>query len=340
MVFISERPLGKEENNFNLMRLVFSSFVIFSHSYSFLGLSEPVVFGRSLGNFAVHCFFILSGYMISGSWLNQKNTIVNYIENRFLRIVPGLVVSLFICHYVGLYFDFFKSNPLPYIVNGPIWTLTWELVCYLMIVVLGVFFVLNEKTYPSILVCSLIIYVTNYTQVSNFYLVIVPFIICFMLGSFIFIMRESINLHKTIIPLLIVLSVCFDVSNVEAFLKYISDNVLFLYGFDLAPGFIGQLVYMLALPFVLIYFGLHINLRLKVRADISYGVYIYGWPVSQIIVFYSVKNGFALNPMMLSILTLMVTMPIAYLSWKVVEAPALKLKGASFIFNRLSLKRQ
>lgn len=177
MNLISFTPLNKDSNNFNLMRLVFSSLVIFSHSYAFLGLPEPIIFGRTLGNFSVHAFFVVSGYLITASWLNSKNNIITYTENRILRIFPGLIVSIFICHYINIYFESFKNNPIPYIVNGPIWTLTWEITCYIAVIALGLLFVLDKKIFPAFVAACYLFYLTSYNNPTDFYWVIVPFML-------------------------------------------------------------------------------------------------------------------------------------------------------------------
>ncbi|MFM5422885.1 acyltransferase family protein [Aeromonas veronii] len=338
MWLVSKTPLGKNRNNFNLMRLLFASLVIVSHSYSFLGFAEPTIFGRSFGNFAVHCFFVLSGYLIAASWLNQNNSAIKYFENRVLRIVPGLVVALVICHYISIYFNNFVGNPIPYIVNGPVWTLTWEITCYVMVALLGMFYVLNKNSFPAVIVCTLFLYAYNYGSNTEFYMVILPFFICFMFGSFIYVMKDVIDLHKAIIPASIVLLLCFNNDVFNYLIDVIKSNVLFLYGVSIDNGFVRQFMYMLSIPFFLIYIGLYVDLRINVKTDISYGVYIYGWPASQIIVFYAIKYSFSLTPTILTLLTFLVTGPVAYISWRLVEGPCLKLKGISFFLDKAYVK--
>jgi peptidoglycan/LPS O-acetylase OafA/YrhL len=59
---------------------------------------------------------------------------------------------------------------------------------------------------------------------------------------------------------------------------------------------------------------------------VSYGAYVYGWPVTQVLVFAALKWALPLNPWLLFFATMLVTMPLAYLSWKLIEKPALGLK--------------
>ena len=60
------------------------------------------------------------------------------------------------------------------------------------------------------------------------------------------------------------------------------------------------------------------------KNDLSYGVYIYAFPVQQLLVAAgSSELGIALN----SVLTLLITMGLAYLSWNLVEKPAMRAKS-------------
>jgi peptidoglycan/LPS O-acetylase OafA/YrhL len=58
------------------------------------------------------------------------------------------------------------------------------------------------------------------------------------------------------------------------------------------------------------------------RADLSYGVYLYGWPVAQLLVYFSHQT---LQPLPLFALTMAITFIFAYASWRIVEAPSLAI---------------
>ena len=64
--------------------------------------------------------------------------------------------------------------------------------------------------------------------------------------------------------------------------------------------------------------------RLRLRTDVSYGVYIYGWPIQQLLVICGL--GF-LNPWLFSIIAGAATVPLAALSWFLVEKRAISLKS-------------
>jgi peptidoglycan/LPS O-acetylase OafA/YrhL len=72
--------------------------------------------------------------------------------------------------------------------------------------------------------------------------------------------------------------------------------------------------------------------RATQRNDISYGVYIYHWPVAQALLVELPGIGM---PVLLA-LTLLITAPLAVASWRFIEAPALRLKTR---VPRLLLKR-
>ena len=63
--------------------------------------------------------------------------------------------------------------------------------------------------------------------------------------------------------------------------------------------------------------------RLVLRHDLSYGVYIYGFPVHQFLVICGLAS---LNPVLFSVLATTVALPLAALSWFWVEKPAMSLK--------------
>lgn len=107
-------PLLKphHKNNFNFLRLLFASMVVFSHAYALLGHEEPTLWGRSLGNLAVHGFFAISGYLICQSYVRVPH-FFSFAVNRFLRIAPALVVALLFTSEIAARCDAFKTNPVP-----------------------------------------------------------------------------------------------------------------------------------------------------------------------------------------------------------------------------------
>ena len=64
--------------------------------------------------------------------------------------------------------------------------------------------------------------------------------------------------------------------------------------------------------------------RIGARNDYSYGLYIYGFPITQLLLIWGVA-GWGLIPF--TILSALLTVPLAVLSWWLVEKHALRLKS-------------
>lgn len=161
------------DNNFNLIRFLAASLVIFTHAFGLMGeTTEPLqhVVGLSFGSLAVDVFFVTSGFLIAKSWLNRGDPTAFFFA-RFMRIYPALWVSVAICglvlgpaftnlpladylrHKDTLKFLFenstllvsgtFKTLPGVFAnqpssdINAPLWTLPYELKMYIGLGVAG-----------------------------------------------------------------------------------------------------------------------------------------------------------------------------------------------------------
>lgn len=103
-------------NNFDILRLIAASAVIFAHGFSLYGYdldSRPTDMGlvQSLlfnfwryfqihaGTLGVYVFFLISGYLIAGSIIKDPGQ-WSYWQKRLLRIMPGLVVCIVLTAFV------------------------------------------------------------------------------------------------------------------------------------------------------------------------------------------------------------------------------------------------
>jgi peptidoglycan/LPS O-acetylase OafA/YrhL len=66
------------------------------------------------------------------------------------------------------------------------------------------------------------------------------------------------------------------------------------------------------------------NKRLRLRTDLSYGVYIYAFPMQQLLIVCGLR---VLKPLVFFPVATIATLPLAALSWFLVEKPALSLKN-------------
>jgi len=99
--------MGGRNNNFNLIRFIAASLVLYSHSFPLAGVDgEPFrkYTGLSAGEMAVDVFFITSGFLIANSFF-RRNSIISFVWARVLRIYPALFVAMIFCVLVvGLFF--------------------------------------------------------------------------------------------------------------------------------------------------------------------------------------------------------------------------------------------
>jgi peptidoglycan/LPS O-acetylase OafA/YrhL len=166
---------AQQGNNFNFIRIIAALSVLISHAYPIAvntAQPEPLASflpGYTLGRLAVWTFFIISGFFVSQSFARRKS-VMEFCVARVLRIYPGLLTVLFLSAFVmgplftkvsiheyfetmvptdyvlkGLTFNFhtylpgvFINNPYRASVNGSLWTLYYEVVCYGMIVIVGI----------------------------------------------------------------------------------------------------------------------------------------------------------------------------------------------------------
>lgn len=312
-------------NNFNLLRLIFATLVVFSHSYALLGFEEPIIWGRSLGNLSVHGFFVISGYLICHSYL-RSNTLLAFSANRVLRILPGLIIALFATGYIAGLFGGFKENPVPYISNGPVWTLSWEVACYFMLAALGLLGTLNRDGFSIFFAVAWLLYLLNLSSDSAPFLVVVPLMMMFLAGMFISLIESRINFAKVTAFAVVVLLLLSFLTIPLAIYEWTSSNIPFLWGPKVSFEQFTRVGYMAAFPVFVIYLGKYMKPLMSMKNDISYGVYIYGWPVAQALVAVAAQRQWALTPITYFLLTMLVLAPLAFASWKLIEKPSMSLK--------------
>jgi peptidoglycan/LPS O-acetylase OafA/YrhL len=92
---LGERASGRD-NNFNLVRLMAAGLVLVSHSWPLTGTpGEPLekIADFSLGHLGVDIFFVVSGFLVTGSLLDRP--MGSFLRARALRIFPALAANSF-----------------------------------------------------------------------------------------------------------------------------------------------------------------------------------------------------------------------------------------------------
>ena len=338
---------ANRENNYNLIRLVLASAVILAHSPEIIDgdrQREPAarLFGpwTSLGELAVAGFFILSGYLIALSWLRDPR-IGDYLTKRILRIYPGFLlaglVSGLILAPLGTapgYWSLFSRRrfvlglpllrlavptafvDLPYpIINGPIWTIQYEFACYLVLLTLGLVGVLRHRW----LMMGLALGVTAWAGLQAYGLV--PAV-------------ESNSLISGMDGEIPRLLACFlagaTAARFEDRISWWGPWVVGLAAIGLTLALRRATTGTIALPWLGAVLLLAAGRAPLVpgtawvrRNDVSYGVYLYSWPIQMLLI---ARLGVR-NPWLVFALALPLAFLAGWISWRLVEKRALRLKG-------------
>lgn len=334
-------------NNFDTFRLIAASSVLFSHAFLIsAGHENDEPFkkllgeGYVLGFYGVVIFFIISGYLITKSWFNTANGF-GFVLKRFLRIYPGLTICVVLSALVVApvfsdgellnyftswkYYDYIIENislrwyngwmipgvffygakldfSLGSIINGSLWTIREEVVCYLLVLLLGLLRVLNLWTSVAILAASVVGF---YLQLDSLLWPFASFKVlpAFSAGMTLYFVHRQVGL-----------------SGIGVYLCFLALVILAYLGHTLiALSIFGAyiLVYLAVSPSV--YMG-----NAARYGDMSYGVYLYGWPVEQ-----CVRYGLGDGATWWSVfgLALPISFACGWLSWHLVERPTLRWRG-------------
>lgn len=329
------------DNNFNLLRFIAASLVLVSHCWPLTTRSneaEPLYrqIGVTMGSAAVGVFFAISGFLIAASWTRKQHSIA-FASARFFRIFPGLAVMLVLCAFVwgpavsalsaSSYFSqlatwtYVPSNlmlvhgqpglpgvlgnvPMRELVNGSLWTLTYEVACYAVLLALGVAGMLRRErfvlTFVALMGVGVVLSLIAGDSTKGFAAKAVMLGTPFLAGMCAWIWRDKVPLHGPLI------------------------------GLALAAGFFGMRAHLpgsaflmwVALSWATLYLALvpagPVRAFNKI-GDWSFGIYVYAFPVQQTVV--SLFPGIGVAA--LFAIAMPVTLALACLSWQLIESRAL-----------------
>lgn len=332
-------------NSLNSIRLIAALMVLFSHCWPLTGIPEEPLASltlqrANLGFMAVQIFFAISGYLIAQSAATTPS-LHYFIRARFLRIFPGLwgcllitlamtsavsALSLkeflaspethnYLWHNAILDTVYtlpgvFQGNPTPASVNGSLWTLPVEMACYLIMgfcVVTGI--VARREVFAAMCVVCVVLWLKEPqgllpvfpdTWPSPFY---AYDILAFVVGALLYLYREKVPLRfATACALWLLVLVLFKSAR---------------FNFALC----------IALAYSVLWLGVFIKrdpLNFVRRHDISYGVYLYAFPLQQLLV---MNPAFNQRPLLLAAASVPLVLLMGLLSWRLIEKPVLRFKG-------------
>jgi len=325
-------------NFFDHTRLIAAWLVFLSHHYALLGLPQPTMCVDSLmAGIGVGMFFSLSGYLVSHSLLADPHA-GRFLARRALRIYPGLIVNVLLCLLVlgplmsvlplaeywtqpqlpeylrnllmAPRFDLpgvFADNPYPTAVNGSLWTLPFEVLAYL-----------------TLCLTAMLIGVAHHRQI-----VLILWLVSLLLAVFwqpptpLVVWDNDLRHLPRLFALFFGGALLVHYGQVLLRAGWLLSLVVFLaLGSALQPALCLPAA-LFVLPLLTIYFGAQpVAARFVPASDCSYGIYIYAFPVQQTVIALAGPWGFWPT----FVLAAGMTWLLAWLSWHLVEQPALRLK--------------
>lgn len=348
-MIIDDSVLLPKNNNLTAVRVLLASAVIWTHSIwnrTGVGGEDQVsgLFGQSLSTFAVDGFFFLSGFLVYGSLLRRAN-VGDFLFARFARLWPALAISVILTVMAGFFLtsssrsSYLAGATLKFIasnlsltfasfsltgvrcggtlcnVNGSLWTIPWEVRCYLLLAFLSLLGLARPKAMlllilPATLCFALIMHVPyiewrleKLVGHSGFYnlKLIDRLWVMFALGIGAYLARQRMTLRWwPLLPMFGLMIYVNAFGRVIPHLAHVSTALLVL---DL--GFLSARRGAISGDW----------------PDYSYGIYVYAFPVMMAVA----AVGSRLTAPALAGFTLLASLPLAALSWHFLEAPALTL---------------
>ncbi len=335
------RLTGNRSSGFDYLRICLAVAVVGAHStgVSYGRAMDIAMWNgpqRMLDHMVLPMFFALSGFLVAGS-LGRCPTLVSFYGLRILRIVPALAVEVvlsalvfgpilsswtarayfaapeFRAYFLNMvgYIHYllpgvFERNPTPYIVNAQLWTVPFELQCYLALGALAIVGIMKDR---RILLAAVLVgqalwaweavrrgHVGAGNGASGALL-----ILCFLVGVLAYLYRDEVPLT---LPLF-----CVSVA-------------LCIVLLSLPHG-----TYYVPVPatYATVYVGLLNPRRVPYlfSGDYWYGVYLYGYPIQQVFASFGPwSRHWWLN----ILVCLPAAFAVAYVSWNMVEKPTLGLR--------------
>jgi peptidoglycan/LPS O-acetylase OafA/YrhL len=296
--------------NFDVMRLVAALLVVVSHTFPLAGQPALRIRGvEDLGALGVSIFFVISGYLVTASYRRDPKT---YLVKRLLRIEPGLIASLvvtvallafvttappaeywreaalYVVRNALLYpatYDLpgvFETAPMAGVVNGVLWTLRLEFTFYLVLMLIR----------------------------ADLRIMIGLTVLCAAVWlAMTFAAPDWAGERATRIVFLVA----------RNGLLFFAGGVLFAMAWKvpLWLGAVSAAAFPLLGPLALPTAVLGLSRPGKLPADLSYGVYIYAFPLQQALAVAGHLNV---------VTAILAVVPFAAISWFLVEKPAMAFK--------------
>ncbi|AWY43868.1 acyltransferase [Pseudomonas putida] len=346
--------LSRENNNLDIFRVVAACMVIYGHAYALVPHGGEKDFIASLlgydysGSLAVNIFFFLSGLVVTNSLITKRSPI-DFIVARSFRIWPALIFTTVVSAIilgpiistlpVDQYFresgtysyvtknilltatfplpGVFETNHFKAAVNGSLWTISYEVAAYAVLLAL---FMIGGSRYKWVAFSIFLTIAVNPFLPEQYQLSFLPttklaimLAPCFAAGSMLALFKDHIHIN------------IYGVSGLWILFYFLSKSPAAQY--VLYSGVFITILYLSSLTTII---------KLKTKADISYGIYLWGFPIQQLLVKYFPEQGIVFN----QIFAITLCCILGYASWVLIERNSIKA-GSVFAkkLHAFSLKK-
>ena len=326
----------KKSNNVQLLRFLAASLVIIFHAFPISGSDHMDIMlmftdGR-YHHIHVQTFFLFSGFFVARGLLRRSNVgTVDFLKGRLKRFIPPLAAVVFasviLCAFISeLSFSEYFSNIQTYkyllnsvfilihdlpgvfqnnfyhTVNGSLWTMPVELICCILCYILYRMKLLNG---PKILWTLPLVagsYYLGSLYLSTLYLNAFRVGTMFYIGILYYVFWDRIKFTPWAIGL-----------STVAYFACVATNLPFV------GSYIFQHYSLMGIGFYLP----QCSEKISKLGDSSYCMYLWGWPVQQFVVYFF---GGKMNPHLNYVISLPVTILLAWITHKLVEEKCLAPK--------------
>jgi len=333
--------LSQPQDNFLLLRFLAAALVIYGHGYAIaahepgaLDLFTRMGWKSYSGAIGVDLFFVISGFLVTGSFLRRRNVLA-FAWARVLRVLPAYACCMLLSAFalgavytqlpladylhhpdtrgyvlknmtfgVDLRWQLpgvFADNPRRDTINGSIWTLPAEVRMYAWVALLGLSGILSRRAVATVAIVGLcllgwlaptwvpMVPIASFLRLGGM----------FALGALCYVHRERIPAHGAL------------VCGFAAACWLLRDSALYPLAFALAEtAFVFWFAYRLR------WHGFN---RF---ADCSYGMYLWGFPIQQVVA-HHVPTA---TPLVNAAIGTLLAIGVGLLSWHLVEKPVLSAK--------------
>jgi peptidoglycan/LPS O-acetylase OafA/YrhL len=328
-------------NNFDALRLMAALMVIHGHGWDLAGGPGPGLWGVPFARVGLDVFFSISGYLVTASWERTPRLGI-FFEKRARRIFPGLiscvlltvvvlgpiVTRLPLAEYfsddqtlryfanIALLNELFLPGVFEQLrergaVNGSLWSLMPEFICY---VTVPLFALLAGQRRPVVL--AVLALLSGGTGIYLFYVYTGPAPFFYHLDlKYAFVEVPFFFVGSAVC--LLEMRIGKGLWRADACLLFFAGNYFISTWWD----WWNLPFEWFTLPYMVLCFGqmsLPIVRRVGILGDLSYGLYLYAFPVQQAVL--QLLPGAAF-PVLLCVA---VTVPLSLLSWHLVERPVLR----------------